>query len=100
MNDSSTSPGTTYSKNLSSSPSSKASSIDSHSPEDWSYEQTVAQIEAIITRIEMGDLELADVFEQFAAAVEHLRECEIFLSHQQRQMDVLVETLMDEPEGF
>ncbi|MBD1865783.1 exodeoxyribonuclease VII small subunit [Oculatella sp. FACHB-28] len=93
----STSPGTAYSK---SSLSSKAIASDSQTAQSWSYEQTVAQIEAIITRIELGDLELADVFEQFATAVEHLRECEIFLSHQQRQMDVLVETLMDEPEGF
>ncbi|NJL37499.1 MAG: exodeoxyribonuclease VII small subunit [Leptolyngbyaceae cyanobacterium SL_5_9] len=97
MNDS-TSPGTAYSKNLKANLN-KAIPAD-QSSEDWSYEQTVTQIEAIITRIEMGDLELADVFEQFATAVEHLRECEIFLSRQQRQMDVLVETLMDEPEGF
>jgi exodeoxyribonuclease VII small subunit len=96
----STSPGTAYSKNLNSNLNSKAIAPDSQTPQDWSYEQTVAQIEAIITRIELGDLELADVFEQFATAVEHLRECEIFLSRQQRQMDVLVETLMDEPEGF
>jgi exodeoxyribonuclease VII small subunit len=99
MNDS-TSPGTTYSKNLNSSLNPEAIASDSQTPQSWSYEQTVAQIEAIITRIELGDLELADVFEQFATAVEHLRECEIFLSRQQRQMDVLVETLMDEPEGF
>jgi exodeoxyribonuclease VII small subunit len=95
----STSPGTAYSKNLNSNLNAKAIAAD-QSPKDWSYEQTVTQIEAIITRIEMGDLELADVFEQFATAVEYLRECETFLSHQQRQMDVLVETLMDEPEGF
>jgi exodeoxyribonuclease VII small subunit len=96
----STSPGTTYSKNLNSNLNPEAIAPDSQTPQNWSYEQTVAQIEAIITRIELGDLELADVFEQFATAVEHLRQCEIFLSRQQRQMDVLVETLMDEPEGF
>jgi exodeoxyribonuclease VII small subunit len=97
MNDS-TSPGTAYSKNLNANLNKAIPAAQSS--EDWSYEQTVTQVEAIITRIEMGEMELADVFEQFATAVEHLRECEIFLSRQQRQMDILVETLMDEPEGF
>jgi exodeoxyribonuclease VII small subunit len=66
----------------------------------WSYEGTVAEIETIINRIEMGELELAEVFEQFTAAVQRLRQCETFLNQQQRQMDLLVETLLDEPEGF
>ncbi|MBF1989339.1 exodeoxyribonuclease VII small subunit, partial [Fischerella thermalis] len=47
--------------------------------EVWNYEAKVAEIEGIIDRIERGELELADVFEQFAQAVEYLRECESFL---------------------
>lgn len=66
----------------------------------WNYESAVAQIEAIITRIETGELELADVFEEFAIAVEQLRQCETFLNSQKRQMDVLIETLLDEADPF
>jgi exodeoxyribonuclease VII small subunit len=69
-------------------------------PENWDYEATVAEVETIINRIELGELELADVFEQFSSAVEQLRRCEAFLSRQQHQVDLLIETLLDDPEEF
>lgn len=72
----------------------------SSSRDGWSYEATVADIEAIINRIEMGELELAEVFEQFSTAVQQLRQCESFLAQQQQQMDLLIETLLDEPETY
>lgn len=65
---------------------------------DWNYEETVAEVEEIISRLELGELELADVFEQFTKAVDRLHQCEVFLNHQQQQMDLLVETLLDEPD--
>lgn len=68
------------------------------STEAWNYEQTVAQVEEILTRIESGELELADVFEEFSTAVEYLRQCETFLAERQRQVDLLIETLTDEAE--
>jgi len=71
----------------------------SHSNHDgWSYEATVKQIEVAIARIESGELELSQVFDEFAGAVEHLRQCETFLAERQQQMDLLIETLTDEPE--
>jgi exodeoxyribonuclease VII small subunit len=69
-------------------------------PPDWNYEMTVAEVEAIINRIELGELELAEVFDQFTTAVEQLRRCETFLTRQQQQVDLLIETLLDEPESF
>ncbi|MBF2001782.1 MAG: exodeoxyribonuclease VII small subunit [Synechococcales cyanobacterium C42_A2020_086] len=69
-------------------------------PPNWNYEATVSDIEAIINRIELGELELAEVFDQFAIAVEQLRQCEAFLTRQQQQVDLLIETLLDEPELF
>lgn len=66
---------------------------------DWNYEATVAKIEAIVTRIESGELELAEVFDEFTAAVEYLRQCETFLAQRQQQADLLIETLLDEPES-
>lgn len=67
--------------------------IDSTLPEDWNYEATVDQVETIIKQIEAGELDLAEVFEQFAAAVKHLRQCEAFLQQRQQQMDLIIETL-------
>lgn len=65
---------------------------------DWNYEQTVKKIEATIAQIESGELELTEVLDQFALAVKKLRECEIFLNQHQERMDLLIETLSDEPD--
>lgn len=65
-------------------------------PSNWNYETTVAVIESIVSRLETGELELAEVFEQFEQAVGHLRDCEQFLKSKQQQMDLLVETLEDD----
>ncbi|WP_088239477.1 exodeoxyribonuclease VII small subunit [Calothrix rhizosoleniae] len=62
----------------------------------WSYEQRVAEVEGIIDRIEAGDLDLEQVFEQFSQAVEYLQECENFLQSRQQQVDLLIETLQDD----
>ncbi|MBD2564329.1 MULTISPECIES: exodeoxyribonuclease VII small subunit [Nostoc] len=68
----------------------------SSSEEGWNYEAKVAEIEGIIARIEAGELDLEAVFEQFASAVEYLRQCESFLQQRQQQVDLLIETLSDE----
>ncbi len=66
--------------------------------DDWRYETTVKKIEAAIAQIESGELDLADVFDQFSAAIEDLRRCETFLSDRQQQVDLLIETLSDQAE--
>ncbi|WP_375504213.1 exodeoxyribonuclease VII small subunit [uncultured Nostoc sp.] len=68
----------------------------SSSEEGWNYEAKVIEIEGIIARIEAGELDLEAVFEQFASAVEYLRQCESFLQQRQQQVDLLIETLSDE----
>ncbi len=64
---------------------------------DWNYETTVSQIETTLNQIERGDLDLADVFEQFTSAIAQLKQCEQFLGDRQQQVDLLIETLT-EPE--
>jgi exodeoxyribonuclease VII small subunit len=64
---------------------------------DWNYEETVDRIEAIIDRVESGELPLEEVFEQFAVAVECLKECESFLARGKEQMDLAIELLAAEP---
>jgi exodeoxyribonuclease VII small subunit len=61
--------------------------------EGWSYEEKVAQIEGIIARIERGELELNEVFDEFTTAVEFLRECEVFLQSSVERVDLLIESL-------
>ncbi|MBE9102495.1 exodeoxyribonuclease VII small subunit [filamentous cyanobacterium LEGE 07170] len=78
------------------------SNVEASTPSDssvstsWVYEDSVAQVEQIIERIEAGDLPLAEVFNQFTQAMQQLNQCETFLNQQQQQMDVLIETLSDE----
>lgn len=62
-------------------------------PQTWNYEATVTEVEAIIEQIEAGKLSLADVFDQYAAAIKYLNQCEYFLQERQQQMDLLIETL-------
>ncbi|MBD2315095.1 exodeoxyribonuclease VII small subunit [Desertifilum sp. FACHB-1129] len=65
---------------------------------DWNYEATVAQVEAIIAQIESGELELAEVFDRFSHAIHYLQQCQAFLSQRRQHVDLLIETLTDEPE--
>jgi len=74
----------------------RKSSSNSEAIAGWKYEEKVTEIEKIIARIEAGELELEEVFEQFATAVEYLRQCESFLQQRQQQVDLLIETLNDE----
>jgi exodeoxyribonuclease VII small subunit len=62
-------------------------------PDDWRYEKTVAEVEQIVSQIESGELELEEVFDQFAKAVEYLQQCESFLAERQTKIDLLIETL-------
>ncbi|MEG3846099.1 exodeoxyribonuclease VII small subunit [Microcoleus sp. herbarium19] len=63
---------------------------------DWNYEETVDRIEAIIDRVESGELPLEAVFEQFAVAVECLQQCEGFLARGKEQMELSIELLAAE----
>ncbi|ALF53839.1 exodeoxyribonuclease VII [Nostoc piscinale CENA21] len=74
----------------------RKSSSDSEAIANVNYEAKVSEIEKIIARIEAGELELEAVFEQFATAVEYLRQCESFLQQRQKQVDLLIETLNDD----
>lgn len=83
-------------------PSAKKSSqkaqvaLDQTLPENWSYEDTLAQIEDITEQLETGELPLAEVFEQFADAVSALQQCDQFLQSKQQQASLLIETLIGE----
>lgn len=63
--------------------------------QQWNYEETVAEIEAIIHRIELGELPLEDVFEQFETAMAYLQQCDRFLSRGREKMELSIETLAE-----
>jgi exodeoxyribonuclease VII small subunit len=65
--------------------------------EDWNYEATVDRVEDILDAIEGGELDLAEVFSQFATGVDCLNQCESFLARQQEQVELLLETLGENP---
>jgi exodeoxyribonuclease VII small subunit len=55
----------------------------------------VERVEEILEAIEGGELELTEVFSQFAVAVESLQQCDNFLSAQREQVELLLENLGD-----
>lgn len=59
----------------------------------FNYEETIASIEAMIEQIESGSLTLEEVFDQFAQAVDSLKQCESFLNQGKERMDLLIEVL-------
>ena len=65
----------------------------------FSYEETVAKVEEIVSKIESGKLELAEVFDEFAVAVESLRQCQSFLEQRKQKVDLSIELLEDEGES-
>lgn len=69
-------------------------------PPQWRYEDTIATVETIIQRIESGELDLATTFDEFAIAIDHLRQCDEFLAQQKQKMDLLIETLIDDSDPF
>ncbi|HEY9809747.1 MAG TPA: exodeoxyribonuclease VII small subunit [Halomicronema sp.] len=61
-----------------------------------SYEAKVAKIEEIIKKMEIGNLEMTEMFDSFSVASQYLRECEDFLAEKQQQQTIYVETLTEE----
>ncbi|NEQ39248.1 MAG: exodeoxyribonuclease VII small subunit [Okeania sp. SIO3I5] len=67
---------------------------------EFDYEETVINIEEIISEIESGELTLQEVFEKFSLAVADLQKCEVFLTQGEQEMNLLIETLEDGTQGF
>ena len=63
---------------------------------NWNYEASVAEIEALIEKIESGDLPLETVFSKFEIAVKQIQHCEQFLEQGVKRMELLIETLEDD----
>lgn len=64
----------------------------------WNYETSVSKIEAMIAKIESGELPLETAFSQFEEAIQEVKKCEKFLNQGTQRMNLLIETLEDEEE--
>jgi exodeoxyribonuclease VII small subunit len=62
---------------------------------NWSYEAAIAAVETIIARLESGELDLAEVVDQFAEAAATLKTCEVFLREKRSQVELVIEQLQD-----
>ncbi len=71
-------------------------SSSSETEPTWNYEASVAEIEALIEKIESGDLPLEIVFSEFEIAVKQIQHCEQFLDQGVKRMELLIETLDDD----
>lgn len=60
------------------------------------YQESLAQVEAIINEIESGDLNLTDLFQKIKVALDYLKQCESILMSSEQEMELLIETLRDE----
>jgi exodeoxyribonuclease VII small subunit len=83
-------------KSRSRKPTAKDVVVTPAEPVAWTYEQSVAEIEAIVEQMESGDLDLATVFARFESAMGQLKRCKTFLQDKQEQVDLLLETLEDD----
>ncbi len=73
---------------------SKKNNTVTNNEEKWTYEATVSKVQHIIAQIESGELELAEVFDQFTLATEYLEKCESFLDNKQQHITAVIENLM------
>ncbi|WP_231599577.1 exodeoxyribonuclease VII small subunit [Crocosphaera watsonii] len=53
-------------------------------------------MEALIEKIESGDLPLETIFSEFEIAVKQIQHCEQFLLTGVKRMELLIETLEDD----
>lgn len=65
-------------------------------PADPSFEQSIAEVEAIIERIESGEMGLEDQIEQYARGAEMLRRCREVLDRCEQRVEQITAKL-DKP---
>ena len=67
----------------------------SRKPKEAGFEQTLAELEALVARMEAGDLPLEEALRSFERGVQLTRECQAALVAAQQRVQVLVQR----PEG-
>jgi exodeoxyribonuclease VII small subunit len=65
------------------------------------FEQALAELEAVVERLEHGELPLEDALKQFERGIELARNCQTSLKAAEQRVEILVRKAPDEePEPF
>jgi exodeoxyribonuclease VII small subunit len=73
--------------------SKKAKSLD--------FEQALSELEAVVERLEHGELPLEEALKQFERGIELARSCQVSLKQAEQKVEILLQKTPDaEPEAF
>jgi exodeoxyribonuclease VII small subunit len=73
--------------------SKKAKSLD--------FEQALSELEAVVERLEHGELPLEEALKQFERGIELARSCQVSLKQAEQKVEILLQKSPDaEPEAF
>ena len=73
--------------------SKKAKSLD--------FEQALSELEAVVDRLEHGELPLEEALKQFERGIELARSCQVSLKQAEQKVEILLQKSPDaEPEAF
>ena len=65
------------------------------------FEQSLAELEAVVERLEHGELPLEDALKQFERGIELARSCQTSLKAAEQRVEILLKKSTDEdPEPF
>jgi exodeoxyribonuclease VII small subunit len=62
---------------------------DSASGEELTFEQALQQLEAVVRKLEEGDLGLTEALAEYEAGVRHLKQCHAALAQAERKIELL-----------
>lgn len=62
---------------------------DSAPGEELTFEQALQQLEAVVRKLEEGDLGLTDALAEYEAGVRHLKQCHAALAQAERKIELL-----------
>jgi exodeoxyribonuclease VII small subunit len=66
-------------------------------PEQLSFEQALAELEAIVAAMERGEVPLAESLEQYERGVQMIKRCRVLLAQAEKKIELLGETDKGEP---
>ncbi|MFO1393525.1 MAG: exodeoxyribonuclease VII small subunit [Steroidobacteraceae bacterium] len=75
--------------------------MTSKKPKSPDFEQALADLEAVVERLEHGELPLEDALKQFERGIELARSCQASLKAAEQRVEILLKKTPDaEPEPF
>jgi exodeoxyribonuclease VII small subunit len=77
------------------------SAVTSKTDKALAFEQALAELEAVVERLEHGELPLEEALKQFERGIELARSCEASLKQAEQKVEILLQKTPDAaPEPF